>query len=531
MPRALAIPCAVLVAVLGCTNASVYSVAGKGANLPDRATFEGVMCVPTPAGKHFPTRILYTIQGGPAIDQTTRQAVMDAVTQGVARYSSPFVRYGLVAYDDFAFSLVPHGFSGVDDLKAALPKYGSFSEPGPLSLARALELAESLVSGILIDDCPGARARGRYTVVMLFMGPDATPDSHCDNLPDADPCYQVGARCGACLIDEQTKNLRGLMQKYGVADVSVQPVYVVMSGSPVQAARDAAAQIANLGGTVPLTTDVPSLKATLGGLNLAGLLEPMTLRTVLAFNRNAKARSGKVLPDSDGDGLVDEDEDRLGTDRTNPDSDGDGLMDGVEVLAGLNPLVIDVIKGCDLGKDEDRDGLNSCEERLVGTSDCMGDTDGDGMPDLVELFEGTDSLKSEGTLDTDRDGFCNLDEIRRHTDPTSNDLEFIGSHSYTYSWEEQEPPPPGSPAAENDPCPGRVRYLVHMGNVGLVPTLATPVHEEGANDIYLYAVFALQSGGSIARWQAQTIVFKPPVTRVPPDPVLNVDESVCENRP
>ena len=40
-----------------------------------------------------------------------------------------------------------------------------------------------------------------------------------------------------------------------------------------------------------------------------------------------------VPADSDGDGLLDEEEIRLGTDPNNPDTDGDGLLDGEEVRA------------------------------------------------------------------------------------------------------------------------------------------------------------------------------------------------------
>lgn len=43
--------------------------------------------------------------------------------------------------------------------------------------------------------------------------------------------------------------------------------------------------------------------------------------------------------DSDGDGLCDSDELRLGTDPLNPDTDGDGMSDGDEVLLGTDPLV------------------------------------------------------------------------------------------------------------------------------------------------------------------------------------------------
>ena len=45
--------------------------------------------------------------------------------------------------------------------------------------------------------------------------------------------------------------------------------------------------------------------------------------------------------DTDGDGLTDAEEVELGTDPTNPDSDGDGLLDGDEATVGRDPLVPD----------------------------------------------------------------------------------------------------------------------------------------------------------------------------------------------
>jgi len=46
----------------------------------------------------------------------------------------------------------------------------------------------------------------------------------------------------------------------------------------------------------------------------------------------------KVYLDSDGDGLSDAEEERLGTDPEVADSDGDGFSDGDEVAGGFNPL-------------------------------------------------------------------------------------------------------------------------------------------------------------------------------------------------
>lgn len=44
-------------------------------------------------------------------------------------------------------------------------------------------------------------------------------------------------------------------------------------------------------------------------------------------------------PDADGDGLTDEEEDRIGTNKLLADTDGDGLSDGREIFMGYDPLV------------------------------------------------------------------------------------------------------------------------------------------------------------------------------------------------
>ncbi|MCH7759355.1 hypothetical protein IID20_03295 [Patescibacteria group bacterium] len=61
--------------------------------------------------------------------------------------------------------------------------------------------------------------------------------------------------------------------------------------------------------------------------------------------------------DSDGDGLLDSEEDELGTDKNNPDSDGDGLFDKEEVKIYLtNPLKADT----------DQDGISDGQEVKQG---------------------------------------------------------------------------------------------------------------------------------------------------------------------
>lgn len=54
--------------------------------------------------------------------------------------------------------------------------------------------------------------------------------------------------------------------------------------------------------------------------------------------KNTKRIKELLKEDSDGDGLPDHEEDRLGTDPFSADSDGDGFLDGDEVKGGFDPL-------------------------------------------------------------------------------------------------------------------------------------------------------------------------------------------------
>jgi M6 family metalloprotease-like protein len=82
------------------------------------------------------------------------------------------------------------------------------------------------------------------------------------------------------------------------------------------------------------------------------------------------------LKDSDGDGLFDYVEERLGTDPRNPDTDSDGLTDREEVLKyGTDPL----------RSDTDGDGLADGDEIKYGTDPLQWDTDGDHWGDGLDV--------------------------------------------------------------------------------------------------------------------------------------------------
>ncbi len=118
--------------------------------------------------------------------------------------------------------------------------------------------------------------------------------------------------------------------------------------------------------------------------------------------------------DSDGDGLTNSDEIKLGTDPLKPDTDGDGLSDGQEVATyKTNPLV----------PDTDQDGLSDGDEVLkYKTNPLNADTDGDTLKDGDEITRRTDPLSP----DSDKDGLSDGVELTFGTDPLNLDTDKDG---------------------------------------------------------------------------------------------------------
>jgi len=129
-----------------------------------------------------------------------------------------------------------------------------------------------------------------------------------------------------------------------------------------------------------------------------------------------------------------------GTDPTNWDTDGDGLPDDVEVDAGTDPLV----------QDTDADGLTDFYEINVhGTDPLNEDTDGDDFFDRDEVNsiawpDGNDYEIDPTLADTDGDGENDNWEYYFSTDPTSASsvpgTGVVPSEFYVYEdWVSQQP--------------------------------------------------------------------------------------------
>lgn len=132
-------------------------------------------------------------------------------------------------------------------------------------------------------------------------------------------------------------------------------------------------------------------------------------------------------PDTDGDGLTDTIEARLGTDANEVDSDHDGVSDAYEIAT----LHTDATRA-----DTDYDGLSDSIELALGLDPNQRDTDSDGKVDSAGYFADgpdtdgdrlSDALEAIlGTaidrIDTDGDGFSDSLEFEAGSDPLNAGL-------------------------------------------------------------------------------------------------------------
>lgn len=227
-----------------------------------------------------------------------------------------------------------------------------------------------------------------------------------------------------------------------------------------------------------------------------GLTTEYKIKYLVACNYNVKPGTDRLMVDSDGDGLSDEEEVEQGSHPRLTDPDGDGLSDFFEVKLSspgraFNPNVAD--SPCQapadgIWIDSDNDDLSDCEEYVKGTQRFVPDTDRDGIPDGIEFRMDTDPLQADSMRDADFDGVQDRLEVQKHSNVTTNDPIIRDRYSYRYELTDGGLVPVIQ--GENQPSHAR-QYTFTISNIDILDTLGYSVGNQvyqtpGENWLRLY---------------------------------------------
>lgn len=448
-----------MLALVSCSDAYLYGVSNEDPS-PDRLGVTGRVCTDDAREAGFPVKVLFivdTAQGPLYSDYDLEllriQALRD--TLGLHEGNSDF-SFGIIGMAGSVQKLAPSDSTyftqNPGDLDAgtgALTVAGGCIAGTCRDYDGAFDLAQSMIEGDLASMNAGERSRTQYVIIGMMAGPPDPlecwesccddDDTHCDDdvcTPDWD-CTLSTYRSRVSQLRESVTDAGGLALSFHAMNLyATDPVDDTYNAN-LQYQEELMQQLAFAGGgTYERFNNADAI--TLERIGLLKISELLEAKTLMVTNRSVVPSPEGPKADSDGDGMSDEYEDEIGTNKQAEDSDGDGLGDSVEMLISFNPLVADDKpnecndeEGPPYG-DLDLDSMNNCEELLLGTDISLPDSDGDGIVDWFEAAYGTDYLRDDALDDADSDGSTNGDELLNHTDPRSSDANSHLSEAYRY---------------------------------------------------------------------------------------------------
>lgn len=464
---------AALLSSAGCTDAQLQGVVAT-VNAPDnKLTVSGEFCTQIPDPAQFPVRILFIvdISGSMAVSDPEPPNGLSRRAQAVVNTVNKYppgdgVAYGLISFASDASILTTgaNGLSGftqdTGQIIDAVPSLSAIN--GQTNYDGALSLAFQMLQSDMDSLDTTTRSRAKYEIV--FMS-DGAPDP--DNVG---PGESLPPDVRADVLD-----IAGLQTTQQLGLIALNTVYINAPNTPASAEFQAStlmSSMANLAnGTFSQVDGTESIN--LFYIDFTSLVRTFTLKSFVTTNITERpvaspTGSGTVpAVDSDGDGLDDATEALIGTSPVLVDTDGDGFNDLLEYKlrnSGFNPLYPDDADCPQVAdrEDLDGDGLLNCEERYIGTSLQLQDTDADGYSDDLEYRYGTNPVIADNLGDLDFDSAPNGFELMNHTDPLRNDAADFSKIAYRYTLV--------SPDAAADQ-PGRTCYQFTVDNISLSPAL------------------------------------------------------------
>jgi hypothetical protein len=524
------------VLVAGCSEAGIQPIDDQPNNLvDDLLQVQGTVCTSDPTEAVFPVKILLIVDTSGSMQFTDPSSATNnpgrqaAARKLVDRFkNNPAVSFAIVQFNgkvsvNGSSSSSAGGFTNNPAvLNTAL---GNLAQAEiTTDYIGALSAAYEVLQRDMFEASPAERVRTKYVVIFFSDGgPNPVCQEGCDNDPPAVPnvdswcdiprdkwCDEYNPKdcadmekwypamvepCKAyntnAQIVQKVLEIIDLGKQYSVGEIRLHTAFLyvdnlapdlqILFGAEKAKAEPLLQSMAKAGNGLYRSFS-SGQQIDFLSINYSTVARPFGMTFLAASNENTRPYFNKLLVDSDGDGVDDatEFDSKLKMKEGLADSDGDGYGDKLEYDrkgAGFDPGNPALpVKKC-LDKDDlDGDGLNGCEEKILGTDPKIADTDRDRVPDGLEFVWGTDPLKEDAKQDVDFDGKVSGDEIRNHSSPVLADNEVQSSFRYIYDVKEQPERP------DRRRC-----YDFDVRHIHLITTVEKDVAGSlGFNDIFFY---------------------------------------------
>ncbi|HEX7508488.1 MAG TPA: VWA domain-containing protein [Polyangia bacterium] len=463
-----------LVSGLACTDTGLEPPLNPGTVYDNELHLSAEVCLTPASDAAFPVKILFVVDNSDSMNVTDPGGMRGtALSTVIAHYSAqPGVTFGIIVFES-KITRVTDGF---------------VTGPIGLNLAKAdrltdyqgaLSAAYQMISEDIVASSAAERARSKYVVIFFS---DGTPDPQCSaqvTVCGAATCpAHQHCRAGVCKDDylicsvprkdwqdafspplspdlypdlgqgadynqmsqilRSVDDILGLQDFYRVGEIRLHTAFLY-DPSAASSALAAPFGLDHAGGVELMTAMAEHGFGTFTefssasnidflNMNYTSFKEENGLAMMLATNLNVVDTGAGLKPDTDGDGLIDENETGItcvGNSASCPDpmdSDGDGYTDLFEErnrVSGFDPNdAKKPLTPCASKSDLDGDLLRDCEEAFLRTDPRNPDSDGDRIPDGVEFRLGMDPLNPDDIYDDpDRDGERSIDEVKAHTNP------------------------------------------------------------------------------------------------------------------
>jgi hypothetical protein len=497
-----------------CSEAGLQPIPEPIDYVNDKLSVTGQFCSSPADEVAFPVKILIVMDQSASLQCTDPgNNRLNALNEaGSALDSLPNVEFGVIGFASWTeiLDFTPNWNEARERLA---PESG---QGGPATdYQGALSTTLRVLEQDMIDSGAAMRARTKYLV--LFMS-DGIPEPRCragcdDNDSPPDSLYPVCnttedipdevyvAMHSMCpeynqdpQIQQKVRDIMSLGDFYGIGDLKLNTILLF---APAEAVAAQCGDVSQFG--YVREEAEPTLRGmadeglgTFRDVNLSeeidfldfdyeSLQAPYEVAEFFALNGNTVILETGLGVDSDGDGMDDEVEFAAKLDRLSGDSDGDLFSDLFETqnqARGFDPLDPEVPSmGCTATQDRDADGLRECEEVFLGTDPLLPDSDGDRIPDGIELRFGIDPTQQDTRVDHDFDGRFSGAEIHFGTSPIFPDDESNLFDSVRYSVERSFAKPDGVQC-----------YDFSVDGITLVPTMPMLAEDrkKGMNRVLLY---------------------------------------------